>query len=274
VAHNNSDGLNGVRSLLKPYAKQIEKTFQSYKKAVFEINAINNKEKEALIKFEGEHTKYIIFGLFSILALFFDFWISRETMKPIAQIMKQKPEVVALLFNLLDLGMAIFASGILAKDAIRFDRHTKQGGILLWVLCFIKIVLFVVYGKILLSGHISLVGMLVVIALAILVYVILHFSGSGLLFFITKTKYWLMKNWAENPDAIKNNNRKAWNGLRDACKKYSIDFQEALEIFDIKEMELKTETNNEKRKNCNYCIGCFDSCNFGLFYVLNVRINL
>lgn len=239
MADSNSDGLNGAKSLLEPQAKIITSTYQSYNISIENKMKIDKDEKESLLRFDVEHTKYLVFGLLSFLALVFDFWVSRETMKPLAQITKLKPEVVALLFNLLDALIAIYASGILAKGIISIEKAKRVGGAFLWSLCGVKIILFVVYGKIIVSGHISIVGMVIIIALAILIYAILHFTGSGLLYILTRFKYWIIKTWADDPNTLKNNNRKAWVELDQKCNKFGVTLTDAERVFGINNMKIQ-----------------------------------
>jgi hypothetical protein len=217
-------------------AKRIKKLFHDIpihteKREKFEI-----KKSNFLSIFSIDERKYLLYGFLCILALFFDFWVSKITMKPLAKIPSIKPEVLTLIFNLMDAIIAILASGLLTTGALALAKAKSRWRIILWSLCLIKIVLFIATTTIKLNGKISRLPMLLMVALVILVYTILDFAGGGLYYIVGIIKFWIKEAFIEEPAKLKNKLKAAWIEFDKKCTDYNIDSNNAINYHGINGM--------------------------------------
>ncbi len=237
MPNGNGDGesLKEATKLLKPIADKIENTYHKFHAIPEKLKNFNDVKSKALFPFDGAGSKYVIFGILSLLALVFDFWVSNKTMLPLARITKLRPEFVAILFNLIDAFIAIYASGLLANGIIQTKIHKRNGGILLWSLFALKMTLFFVFTRVISSssGSQSPIGTIVIVGIAVLVYTILHIMGGGLLYIFYNIYFSIKEKFIGNSNKVKIKNNKYWKKLERDSDECKIQFNDVLEYFGL-----------------------------------------
>lgn len=179
-------------ALLKPLVVKYKSLENKIPKIEDDFKIIQKKKFIFLEDIKKEH---IYYAMLCVLALIFDFILSRITMKPLTKGTQITPELFALIFNLMDAIIAVLASGILAYDLVGRQKQRKIWLPILWALCAIKIVLFIGFAY----KSTAIMGIVFIVALVILVYSILHYAGSGLYFLFGKIKYFVLEQWYDNP---------------------------------------------------------------------------
>lgn len=238
-ANNNATPQNNVDefSLVKSTADKIRKKQASLPEAERKLEEFNKNKQEFLKFFEPPFTKYIPIGGIAILAVIFDFILSNQTLQPLTQAehIQNFTRLIALMFNLIDVGLAILASGILAHDLIGKVKAKKVWQPILWAFCAVKITLFVIFSTLKNSnGSISYTGMAIIVVLVILVYLILDFGGAGLAYFIGQAKFAIQKNiFMEEPVKIQRDLQELCHNLTTECSKYKFSISDVREHFRI-----------------------------------------
>ena len=212
--------------ILKPLVEKIIKVKNQIPILQETFNEIERKKLEFMSDINKEH---IYFAFLCILALIFDFILSRITMKPLVKSTNMEPEVFALIFNLMDAFIAILASGILANDLLGKFKHKKIWIPVLWVLCLIKITLFVGFA----FSSMKLIGILFIVLLVLLVYAILHFAGGGLYFLFGKIKFAFLEIWHDSPIQKKQELQKLERQLSMTCQSNNFDIIDVKTYFGI-----------------------------------------
>ena len=190
-----------ILQYLKPFADKIIKLQQKIPK-LKKIREDILERQESFSKHVSKDVQtYIIFGMLCVLAIIFDHFVSTNTMSPIAKSIHIPVAILALLFSLIDLGVASLASGIRTKRFLEIEKMKRIWRPILWFLFVIKISLFVIFAY----QSTPIKGILIMSALAFLVYLILDFAGKGIYYLTGKIKYWfLLEIWNEKPEDIEN----------------------------------------------------------------------
>jgi hypothetical protein len=217
-------------------AKKIKKLFADIPIHLEKREKFETEKNNFLSIFVVDERKYLLYGLLCILALFFDFWVSKVTMKPLSKIPNIKPEVLALIFNFIDALIAILASGLLATGALAIVKAKSRWRIMLWSLCTIKIILFIATTTIKLNGKISWLPMLLMVALVILVYTILDFAGGGLYYVLGSIKFWIKEAFIKKHSELKKELNEAWINFENKCYEYGIVLNNAINYHGINGM--------------------------------------
>jgi len=175
--------------------------------------------------------KLISFGVLCLLALAFDYVVSNSTMAPLARYIGIKIFILALIFNVFDAIVAILASGVTAKRVIDTKNLKKIWRPVLWLLFIIKSSLFIAFA---LKGHSNVLEIILMLALAFLVYIILDFAGEGLYFIFGKIKYWfLMEIWNKKPDDVRKQIQRQCRKLSNEIKDFGYDEDEVYKELDV-----------------------------------------
>lgn len=177
--------------------------------------------------------EHVYFAILCVLALIFDFFLSKVTMRPLARISRLRPEIIALIFNFMDAIVAILASGVLVRDfkdliAIRTQKRIWLS--ILWAFCSIKIVLFLFTA---ISQGIKPISTILIIFLVLLVYSILHFGGSGLYYLFNTIKFGFLETWHDNPEKIKHELKKKNQKFSQEVQKHGFDEDKVRKYFGI-----------------------------------------
>lgn len=212
--------------ILEPISQKINFLNNRLPKIKKKWEEIINRQRE----FENEIGNADIYlALLCLLALLFDFIVSRITMVPLTKSTNISPEIMALIFNLMDGIIAILASGILAKDALGKFKAKKIWPKVLWLLCAVKIALYIGFAY----SKVTIIGMLFIMFLVVIVYIILHFAGGGLFYLIGKIKFAILKNWHEDPDIVDNKLNDKCRELRQEVMHNDFDLVEVMDYFNF-----------------------------------------
>lgn len=171
------------------------------KKLSIKIKEANHSNSKFSEKYQSFHKVfdenigwYLIQGLLCIIVLLFDFWISENSMQYLSKLIRIKVQFIALVFTLVDGGIAILASGGLAGDnnlSRRNMRKTWQP--ILIVLGIVKIILFVflIYSKYedQLGMFQTIEVILPQVLFVIIIYFVLSKAGFGLWYILGKLYY-------------------------------------------------------------------------------------
>jgi len=175
--------------------------------------------------------KVIAFGVLCLMALAFDYFVSINTMAPLAKIIHIKTFILALIFNVFDAIVAILASGVTAKRVIETKNMKKLWRPILWLLFIIKSSLFIIFAV---MGHTKAIGIIIMVALAFLVYITLDFAGEGLYFIFGKLKYWfLIEIWNKKPDDVRKQIQRQCRKLSNEIKDFGYDEDEIYRELDV-----------------------------------------
>jgi hypothetical protein len=205
-----------IIQFLKPFADKIIKLQQKLPKLTKIRKEILDRQESFLQNVKKDSQMYILFGFLCILAIVFDYFVSVNTMKPIAHLIHIPVVLLALLFSFIDLGVASLASGIRAKKFLEIEKMKKIWRPILWLLFLIKISLFIIFA----INNTPIKGILIMIALALIVYFILDFAGKGIYFIAGKIKYWfLLEIWNEKPEDIENKIKNKCRNLKNEAIK-------------------------------------------------------
>jgi hypothetical protein len=183
--------------------------------------------------FDDVKKEHIYFAILCILALIFDFFISKITMKPLAKIAHLRPEAVALIFNFMDAVVAVLASGILVKnihDHISLKMQKRVWLTILWALFAVKITLFTITAK---NQGTNWKATLLIVFLTIIVYSILHFAGSGLHYLFNIVKYWLLIMWNDDPKEVQIELKNYIQKFKQEVNKYNFDLKSINSFFGL-----------------------------------------
>ncbi len=179
--------IDGLASNIKKLSIKIKEAEHS--------NSIFNEKYQSFHKVFDENIGwYLIQGLLCIIVLLFDYWVSGNTLKYLAQTIKIPVQFLALVFTLLDAGIAILASGGLAGDNnLSRKNMRKTWHPILIILGVAKLTLFVffVYDRYQNQwGFIEQIQtILPQVLFIIIIYFILSKAGFGLWYILGKFFY-------------------------------------------------------------------------------------
>lgn len=157
---------------------------------------------------------YVVFGIISIAVLFFDFWVTRQAIEYLAELVYISKDLLAFLIMIIDAGLAIIASGGLAgSDYHKQQKMKKIARPILYLLGLVKIILYVilVYNSYLVLSpdgtkiftlttweFIRVVAPQVIFLL--IIYSVLSFAGIGLFYLCGLLYYGLYLSLLNNPE--------------------------------------------------------------------------
>jgi hypothetical protein len=196
--------------------------------------------------FEENKGFYIVQGLICIAVLIFDFFVSTNTLQYLAQILKISVEFLAVIFSLLDGGIAILASGGLAgTNTVIQKKMRRTWRPVLFLLGFVKIVLFgvliyntyyiVVADQVMfeLSSFDLLRIVVTQIIFILIIYAVLTKAGFGLWYLCGGFYYSIWKFLLSEPDYLKAKLKEELIDFRTTCENYKLDFRDTLKKFDL-----------------------------------------
>ncbi|MFP4527158.1 MAG: hypothetical protein ACLFQX_01295 [Candidatus Kapaibacterium sp.] len=225
-------------SILKEVVNKIKKTSNNMPKIREEWAKLQEKKKRFFLIFDEPFGKYYIFAMMCIAALFFDFIVNNTVLIWLADLTEAPVQIFAIIFLLIDASVAIFASGIFAKDIVELDQQRSRWVKVLWAIAIVKIALFVIFVHFVYADtyEYSLIMTLVQIGFVLLIYLLLHFGGSGLLFILGVFWYNLILEmlWCQNPQEIQNRLKKYWSELNNRINKYNFSKESVLDYYDLR----------------------------------------
>lgn len=180
---------------------KINKIAEEYNELKQKHEQIKQKETEFdkfINQFPVRADQFTIWGIITAAALIFDYIINSQTLSWLPSMVGQSHNFVylwALIFFIIDSLVSISASGLLTKDKYEYEKQRKIWLFILWILCLIKIVLFVYFA---LSNPDKAIStnafyLILMISFTILIYIILHYGGAGLYHLIRKISFWIKK---------------------------------------------------------------------------------
>ena len=108
-------------------------------------NKYDDGYKDFAEVFSEKKGGYLVQGIICLAVLIFDFWVSEKSLLYLSQILIIKVEFIAILFSLLDGGIAILASGGLSgTNLVLRKRLQRTWRPVLIVLAIAKIILFTI----------------------------------------------------------------------------------------------------------------------------------
>lgn len=218
--------------ILKPHVKRIKRLQFQIPESQKKLDSLSIIESKFMNFFDGKaHQTFLVMGVIAIVAVIFDFVLSTTTMRPLPP--KVIPsEFKALIFSVIDFGVAILASGVFAIGAVAAALMKKRFRMILWMLCIIKVALFA-FTQFKVGGKVDPKATIFMIALVVLVYVILDVCGGGLAFVFGKIKYWIQKQLIIPPAKIKYILNNEWNDLGKDAVKFNFLKKDVLNHFGL-----------------------------------------
>jgi hypothetical protein len=181
------DIIGKIRSIESEYYKRKAKCLEIDKKKIVFLGTIN--QSKSLLT---------VFGVLCFAALIFDYFVNSRTLLWLPNALGTSRKTVylfALIFSILDGGIAILASGTFARDIIAKIAMQKLWRKVLWSMAGLKIILFVIF--IFITHHIvelSIIWVLLQVCFIVLIYVILHLAGEGIYYSLKSFGFWFQKD--------------------------------------------------------------------------------
>ncbi len=183
--------------IYQPQVQKINSIVREYKE-LKEKYGIVIKKKEEFDSFINnmEHIRketLLIMGILSILAIFFDFWVSSKTISWLPSLISSSHKantsltfLFSIIFSLFDGFISILSSGLLAKSKIEYHKNRKGWLSLLWILFVMKTALFILFLNTNQYNNFTQIGLgeILIVVFTFVVYLILHFGGAGLYYII------------------------------------------------------------------------------------------
>lgn len=218
--------------------------------ANYYLKEYNEKYNEFVAVFQENKGAYIVQGIICVAVLIFDFWVSEKSLLYLAQILRIKVEFIAILFSLLDGGIAILASGGLAgTNNNLLKKMQKTWRPVLFVLAFVKIILFsiLIYtsyymvdfdGRVVFQlGTWDMIKILVPqIFFVAIVYFVLGKAGFGLWYVAGRMYYGLWKFLLSNPIQLEEKLKELCNDFKSTTENFNLDFIKTVKEFNIEEL--------------------------------------
>jgi len=209
-------------------------------------NEILKKEEDFDNIFTESKNINLIKGLLCLAVLTFDFMVSLKSFLYLSDLLRIKVGFLALLFSLLDGGVAILASGGLAgANPHRKKRMQNTWRPFLVLLALIKLVLFTLYvyntniieveGEVLFQLTTSEMLKLLIpqTIFVIIIYLMLGIAGLGLWYIVGKIYYAILKLLQNDPKQIEKKLRDKLDEFKTTAEEYKIDFLEAIKEYGI-----------------------------------------
>jgi len=218
------------------------------------LDEYKKKYDEFVEVFQENKGAYLVQGIICIAVLIFDFWVSEKSLLYLAQILRIKVEFIAILFSLLDGGIAILASGGLAGTNLNIRKNMQRTWRpVLVVLAVVKIILFsiLIYtsyymvdvdGRVIFQlGTWDMIKILVPqIFFVAVVYFVLGKAGFGLWYVVGRMYFGLWKFLLSDPDQLEAK-------LKEQCN----DFKATVENFKLDVFQIAKKYNIENLFNSN-----------------------
>ena len=224
---------------LQSIAESIRNLNDKKEKAIQYENEFVESNNKFHRQFEGNLDRYIISGILCIAVLIFDFWVSERSLHYLAYYLGIKVQFIAILFTLIDAGLAILANGSFGANSWNLEISKKRWRAVLIILGIIKLVLFVmmvVFDDP--SNQFTLSSILekniITQALFItVVYSVLTYAGFGLWFLIGLVYFGTWKFLLSDPSKIELDLRKHWDHFKKFCLDNKLDPKQESEEFGI-----------------------------------------
>lgn len=213
------------------------------------LNEFNKKFNDFVEVFQDNKGGYLVQGIICIAVLIFDFWVSEKSLLYLAQILRIKVEFIAILFSLLDGGIAILASGGLAGTNLIVRRKLqKTWRPVLIALAIVKIILFsiLIYtsyyfldvdGKVIFQwGPWDMMKILVPqIFFVAVIYFVLGRAGFGLWYVVGTIYFGLWKFLLSDPIQEEAKLKEQCNDFKSTAENFGLNVLETAQQFNIKE---------------------------------------
>ncbi len=191
---------------------------------------VEDKELIFLSHFTGNMTIYFAFGVIAFVAILFDYILSTMTMRGLPLPL---PVVIrALIFSIIDCGVAIIASGVFVKDPIKRVLMMQRFRIVLWFLCIVKIALFL-FVQFKVANKPSIPATVFMGALVFLVYLILDFAGSGLGLIFGKAYHGIVKFINPGKNTLDNVTLSLWTKFITNANNFKLPINTAIQFFHL-----------------------------------------
>ncbi len=214
---------------LRDLSNVIFKQYERLKKSRSDKRKYDEKKENFLGIFYEKKQLYLVYGIACIIVLFFDYFVSHETLQYLARLIRIPPSALALIFSFLDGALAILASGGLAGSNMhKKELQKKTFGTILVLLGIVKLILFGIftYDSYLVidsfgNKYFTLTWwefikvLLPQTIFVIIVYSVLTFAGIGLFYIVGIAWFALYGILLENPVLIEKKIRKLFLNFRD-----------------------------------------------------------
>lgn len=210
-------------------------------KASLENYLINFKEFKSV--FTENSGLYIVGGIVCLGVLVFDYWVSKQSLEYLANIVRVPSGFLAILFSIVDGFLAILASGLFAgHDVVKRKRYKLIGTIILFLMGIIKLILFVIlvynYNPEMEFFDERFNSVVFPQAFFVaLVYLILKFFGSGLWYIFGHLWFAIYKTLIDNPNLIIDKIRKHFMSMENLVKGKE-DWEDLYDFLSSEEAEL------------------------------------
>ena len=215
--------------------------------------------------FPSNKGTYLVLGIICLAVLIFDFFISEKSLLYLSDIIKIRVFFLALIFTILDGGIAILASGGLAgANLVKANSMKKIWRPILILLAIIKLILFGVlvynsyYGGDIYGNEIIPLGSWEMVKIIIpqvffvaITYFVLGKAGFGLYYIVGIAYFGVLKFLLSNPMMFENK-------LYDKCMEFkqsvgsynnqpdAVIIEEEIKNFGIQEIYWNIISNNNK----------------------------
>ena len=232
---------------LQQMAEEISNKRHKLQDAKFHMSRFQVKFDDFMEVFHEKKANYLIQGLLCLAALLFDFLVSEKSLGYLAQIIRMPVGLIALLFSILDAGLAILASGGLAgSNFVKKKKHVRMWRPILFVLAAIKIALFIMLiwtsynivdanGKLIQSlttmDYVRIILPQVLFIAAI--YVVLAKAGFGLYYLVGNSYFAIKKFLITDVNKLESEIKNNCTEFKSLCDFYKLNTEELLKEYKI-----------------------------------------
>jgi hypothetical protein len=208
------------------------------------VDVFHENKGESLVK-----------GLLCLVVLIFDFIVSQQTLFYLAIILRIDVVFIAIIFSILDGGIAILASGGLAgTNPYSRRKMQKTWRPILVLLAVVKIVLFVVYLKYSYSSNIIDVDggvssqwggsemlriLIPQIFFVAIIYFVLGVAGFGLWYIVGIAYYGIWEFLLTDPVVVENKLIEKCKEFKATAENFGSDADQAAQQFHIEDIMIK-----------------------------------
>ena len=224
------------RMELQDIANDIESLKRRYDRVKQSNEKHSNKYLDFQKIFSENKSIYIIQGIICIAALVFDFWVTSTSIEYLTNVINVNSVYLAVLFSIIDAGVAILASGKLSgDDPLKVKKYKRLFRPVLVILGIVKAILFVsliisqeesTYTGIVSIFANSAILQAVIIQFVFIatVYFILGIASIGLWFIFGRLYFQFWKFLLASPYIYENKIIKKQNDLKAAAQYHKIDY--------------------------------------------------
>lgn len=211
------------------------------------LTEFNKKYNDFFEVFQEHKGTYLVQGIICLAVLLFDFWVSEKSLWYLFQIIRVKVEYLAILFSLIDGGIAILAIGGLAgTNLILRKKMQKTWRPVLIILAIIKVILFFILiynyyihvdenGKVLFElGSLGMIKTILpqVFFIAI-IYFVLGKAGFGLWYVIGTFYFGTWKFLLASPIQEETKLNEQINDFKTTSENFGLDVIQTAKQFNV-----------------------------------------